>query len=324
MFMKRFCAFFAIIVFCCSAGFAQQFTPPPNKNAALRYWMAFADLTDHSTDQATVKLMEDVLSGTVPWDEQKFGQIVEENSAAVLAMQRGTQLPECNWGLDYSRGAATSVGHLPKARVLARLNALYGVRQMSKGDTAGAVATWLAGLRFSQCIAKDVGLIGLLSARPAFMANLHLLIVAIQAGNVNAELQEKVRTAVHELPAEGMDWQGSIKSEAWADEEGLKYLAKAPNFPETYKTFFGSAAPAQPPAQSDIAAFRALMVEVLAAFQLTPAQAKGPLIEIVNKTKNMNSSVQAIFPNYPRMNDVRNEVVNEQEKLNRALAGKGK
>jgi hypothetical protein len=323
--MKRFCAFFAIIVLCFSAGFAQQFTPPPNKNAALRYWMAFADLTDHSVDQATVKLMEDVLSGTAPWDEQKLGQIVEENSAAVIAMQRATQLPECNWGLDYARGAAMSLGHLPKARVLARLNALYGVRQMAKGDTAGAVATWLAGLRFSQCIAKDVGLIGLLSAKPAFLANLHLLTVAVQSGNVNAELQEKIRAAVHELPAEGMDWQGSIKSEAWADEEGLKYLAKAPNFQETYKAFFGSAAaPAQPPTQSDITAFRALMGEVLAAFQLPSAQARQPLIEIAGKTKNMNSSVQAIFPNYSRMNDVRNEVVNEQEKLSRALAGKGK
>ena len=322
--MKRFCAFFAIIVLCFSAGFAQQFTPPPNKNAALRYWMAFADLTDHSADQATVKLMEDVLNGSAPWDEQKLGLIVEENSAAVIAMQRATQLPECNWGLDYARGAATSVGHLPKARVLARLNALYGVRQMAKGDTAGAVATWLAGLRFSQCIAKDIGLIGLLSAKPAFLANLHLLTAAVQAGNVNAELQEKVRAAVHELPAEGMDWQGSIKSEAWADEEGLKYLAKAPNFPETYKAFFGSAASAQPPSQSDIAAFRALMGEVLAAFQLPSTQAKGPLAEIAGKTKSMNTSVQAIFPNYSRLNDVRNEVVNEQEKLSRALAGKGK
>ncbi|MBZ5507530.1 MAG: hypothetical protein LAO78_18880 [Acidobacteriia bacterium] len=317
--MKRSCVLFAILVFCLSTGLAQQFTPPQNKNAALRYWMAFADLTDHSADRATVKLMEDVLSGAAQWDEQKLGQIVEENSAAVTSMQRATQLPECNWGLDYARGAAMSLGHLPKARVLARLNALYGVRQMAKGDTAGAVATWLAGLRFSQCVSRDVGLIGLLSARPGFTANLHLLTLAVEAGNVNAELQEKVRAAVHELPAEGLDWQGSIKSEAWADEEGLKYLAKAPNFQETYKSFFGSAASAQPPSQSDIAAFRALMGEVLAAFQLPSAQAKGPLTEIAGKTKSMNTSVQAIFPNYSKMNDLRSDVVNEQEKLVKAL-----
>jgi hypothetical protein len=322
--MKRYCVSFVIIMLYSSVGLAQQFTPPQSKNAALRYWMAFADLTDHSADRDTIKSMEDVLSGTAPWNEQKLGQIVEENSAAVTAMQRGTQLPECNWGLDYARGAAMSLGHLPKARVLARLNALYGVRQMAKGDTAGAVATWLAGLRFSQCVSRDVGLIGLLSARPAFMANLHLLAMAVEAGNLNAELQEKVRSAMHDLPPEGMDWQGSIKSEAWADEEGLKYLAKAQNFQETYKAFFGSAAPAQPPSQSDIAAFRALMSEVLAAFHLPPAQAKGQLTEIAGKTKSMNSSVQAIFPNYSRMNDVRSEVVNEQEKLSRALAGQNK
>jgi len=86
--MKRFCAFFAIIVLCFSAGFAQQFTPPPNKNAALRYWMAFADLTDHSADQATVKLMEDVLNGSAPWDEQKLAQIVEEYREPILDVGR--------------------------------------------------------------------------------------------------------------------------------------------------------------------------------------------------------------------------------------------
>ena len=101
--MKRYCAFFLVLVLCSSAGLGQQFTPPQNKNAALRYWMAFADLTDHSADRDTVKLMEDVLSGAAPWDEQKLGQIVEENSAAVTAMQRATQLTECNWGLEYGR-----------------------------------------------------------------------------------------------------------------------------------------------------------------------------------------------------------------------------
>ncbi|HEX4603629.1 MAG TPA: hypothetical protein VH724_06520 [Candidatus Angelobacter sp.] len=318
--MKRFFVFIAIIL-CSSIGLAQQFMPPQNKNAALRYWMAFADLTDHSADRATVKSMEDVLTGAAQWDEQKLGEVLEENSAAVIAMQRATALPECNWGLDYERGSAMSLGHLPKARVLARLNALYGVRQMAKGDAAGAVATWLAGLRFAQCISRDVGLIGLLSAKPAFMANLHLLAMAAQGGNLTVELQEKIRAAVRQLPVEGLDWQGSIKSEAWADEEGLKYLAKAPNFQETYKAFFGSAAPAQPPSQSDIAAFRSLIREVLAAFQMSPAQAKQPLTEIAGKIKNMNTSVQAIFPNYSRMNDVRIEVVNEQEKLLQALAG---
>jgi hypothetical protein len=318
--MKRFFVFIAIIL-CSSIGLAQQFMPPQNKNAALRYWMAFADLTDHSADRATVKSMEDVLTGAAQWDEQKLGEVLEENSPAVIAMQRATALPECNWGLDYERGSAMSLGHLPKARVLARLNALYGVRQMAKGDAAGAVATWLAGLRFAQCISRDVGLIGLLSAKPAFMANLHLLAMAAQGGNLTVELQEKIRAAVRQLPVEGLDWQGSIKSEAWADEEGLKYLAKAPNFQETYKAFFGSAAPAQPPSQSDIAAFRSLIREVLAAFQMSPAQAKQPLTEIAGKIKNMNTSVQAIFPNYSRMNDVRIEVVNEQEKLLQALAG---
>src|SRR5690242_16879394 len=77
-----------------------QFTPPPNKNAALRYWMAFADLRDRTIDQPTTKLMEDVLAGNANWDEQRLGPVVQDNRDAVLGMQRASELPECNWGLE--------------------------------------------------------------------------------------------------------------------------------------------------------------------------------------------------------------------------------
>jgi len=269
-------------------------------------WLTGKDLTERAWDDFYAFYMD---TGGRKWGRpylnRQFFSLIGERMAddilLVMAKRQGR----------YIAGAINFIGG----------DALYGVRQMAKSDTAGAVATWLAGLRFSQCISRDVGLIGLLSARPAFTANLHLLSMAVEAGTVNAELQERVRTAIHELPAEGLDWQGTIKSEAWADEEGLKYLAKAQNFQETYKSFFGSAAPAQPPAQSDIAAFRTLMNEVLAAFQLSSAQAKGPLTEIAGKVKNMNASVQAIFPNYSKMNDLRSEVVSEREKLLRSLAG---
>ncbi|MCU1256841.1 MAG: hypothetical protein JWM83_3140 [Candidatus Angelobacter sp.] len=322
--MKRFSLLFSAFLFLCSASVsAQSFTPPSNKNAALRYWMAFAEMTDRSADDATTKLLEGVLSGTANWDEQRLGPIVDENSAAVHTLQRATELPECNWGLEYGRGAAMSIGHLPKARVLARLNALYGARQMARGDVAGAVNTWLTGLHFAQDVGKDVGLIGLLSAKPAFLANLHLLARAVQNGAVNTDIQKKIKLQLQKLPNGGLNWTDSIKSEVWADEESLGYLANAANFQETYKEFFGQPPPqtAQPPSAEDIAGFRTYMNEVLAAFQQPDMQTQERLSAITVRTKSMNPAVQSIIPNYQKLADTRKQVSGDVQALNKALTG---
>lgn len=300
---------------------AQQFTPPQNSNAALRYWAAFAEMKDQTIDDATSKLMDEILSGNAAFDEQRLGGIVDENSFAIRGLQRGTALSECNWGLDYSLGSAVPLAHLPKARVLARLNALYGARQLAKGDADGAVNTWLAGLRFAQCVGSGVGLIGNLSAKPAFEANLHLLTAAAQSGAINSDLHNKVRMQLRQLPAEGLNWIDSIKAEQWACEEGLKDLAKAPNFQATYKEFFGSPAPqaAHPPTAAEIAALQSLMSEVVSAFQLPPAQTRDRLSAIMAKIHDLNPPVQAIVPNFPRLNDSREKLIGEKEALLKAL-----
>jgi len=321
--MMKLKTLIVVILMCSCVAAAQtpQFTLSPNKNAALRYWTAFAEMKDRSIDDATTKLMEDVLSGSAGWDEQRLGPIVEENSFAVRFMQRATELPECNWGLDYSQGSGTSLAHLPRARVLARLNALYGARQMAKGDAEGAVTTWLAGLRFAQHVGKGIGLIGTLSARPAFMANLHLLTAAVSSGTVNAELQRRIHTQVNKLPAEGLDWIESIRLEAWADEEGLKALAAASDFPTAYKEFF-TYTPAQgatPPSPADISGFRAMMVDVIAAFRLPPAQTRERIAAVNDRLKNSNPAVQAVFPNYLKLNDAREKIAQEKELLMKAL-----
>jgi hypothetical protein len=241
----------------------------------------------------------------------------------VQAMQSATRLPDCNWGLDYSLGDSMPLVHLPKARVLARLNALYGVRQMAQGDADSSVSTWLAGLRFAQCVEKDMSLIGILSAKPAYLANLHLLAQAAQKGMVNAELQNKIRSQLRGLPAEGLDWIGPIQFEIWANTEGLKRLAQAKNFQETYKEFFSRPPEpsAQPPSAADIAGFQAYMKDVLAAFHQPPDQTKERLAALEPRLRSMNPTVQAVVPSYPKFNDARRELLAELQALNKTLNG---
>jgi hypothetical protein len=51
------------------------------------------------------------------------------------------------------------MAYAPRARVLARLNTLEGMRQMVHGDSQSAVNTWLAGMHFSQDLARGGSLI---------------------------------------------------------------------------------------------------------------------------------------------------------------------
>lgn len=322
--MKLIFRFIFLLVVSTAWSQSPHFTPPPNRNAALRYWMAFGSMQDHPADQATSKLIDDVLSGSAAWDEQRLGAIVQENEAAVLEMQRASNLPECNWGLEYAQGDNMSIGHLPKARSLARLNALYGARQMAKGDVNGAVTTWLAGLRFAQCVASDVGLIAALSAKPALMADLEFLNRAAQSGALSSELREKISAQLKQLPSDGLDWTSSIAAEAWANDQGLRYLAKAQNFQETYKAFFNSPPPqpAHPPTEHEIAEFNGLMNDIEAAFRLPYAQTQDRLKMFLQRTEKMNPAVLSALPNYQRINDVRHQVALEKENLMKALVNK--
>jgi len=216
-----------------------------------------------------------------------------------------------------------SVGHLPKARTLARLNALYGARQMAQGDANGAVTTWLAGLRFAQHIAKDMGLIAVLSAKPALLANLHLLTKAVGSGQLNPESLQKIRAQASLLPRDGLDWPGAVKLEVFADAQALKYLGEGNNFQEKYKAFFSHEPPAATaaPAESDIVAYRALMKDVITALQLPYEQSKARMKQIETTKESLHPAVQAITPNYSRVNENRHQVALDLEELTKVLSG---
>src|SRR5215470_10071479 len=101
--------------------------PSEVRNAALRYWLAFAEMQDQSVDKKTAELLEKTAAGEVPWNETALGPILDRNQQAILALQRASRLPECDWGLEYDQGPNASVAYAPRARVLARLNTLYGM-----------------------------------------------------------------------------------------------------------------------------------------------------------------------------------------------------
>jgi len=221
---------------------AQQAVFPKTRNAALRYWMAFALMQDPPADKGTQELLESVAEGRAAWNEPRLGPLIDQNTGAIQTMLRATRLPECNWGLEYDLGPETPLAHLPKARVMARLNVLYGMRLAAKHDDAGAADAWLAGLRFAQDLAQGGSLIGALSAKAAMTADLNALTHAVENGLLEDASLERVEHTVRALPSYGFDWSLSISSEFFGEEMSLKQLAESPDPNLLYKQWFGEAA----------------------------------------------------------------------------------
>ena len=297
--------------------------PPETRNAALRYWSAFADIQDPPADKATQDLLEKVAAGDASWDETKLGPILDQNETAILAMQRATKLPDCDWGLEYSRGPRTSIAYVPRSRVLARLNTLYGMRQMAKGDSQAAVETWLDGIRFSQHVAHGGTLIFQLVGKMAMLSNFHALTSAAEAHQLSDAQRAEALAVVKALPSDGFDWAEALALEEAALEIGVQQNAQSENPAANFGELMGHAAPANftVPAAKDIADERAIFAEAEAAMHLPPAQAGDRIAAIQARVPALHIYFRETTPTLTKVNDNRAEMEAARQKLLKALGG---
>jgi hypothetical protein len=298
--------------------------PLETRNAALRYWLAFAEIQDPPSDPQTAELLEKAAAGEAPWDEAKLGPILDKNETAILILQRATKLPDCDWGLEYSQGPAASIAYVPRARVLARLNTLYGMRLAAKGDTPGAVNTWLAGIHFSQDLAKGGTLIFALVAKTALLSNLNALGQAAQQGTLSASERSRVAAAVRALPETAFDWSQMLALEQSAIEIGVNKMESNANPAEYYLRLMGRPAPVDPARLSvaDSAAFAKVMSAAEESMRESPAKTAAQLPALEKSIASLNPIYRELTPSLTKMNESRAQVEAAREKLLRLLAQK--
>ena len=317
---KLVCAAGVLFLFATSAP-AQPQQVTQTRNAALRYWQAFAELQDPPADKATADLLEKTAAGDAAWDEAKLGPILDKNEDAILAMQRATKLPECDWGLEYERGPRASSAYVPRARVLARLNTLYGMRMAARRKTQEAIDTWLAGVRFAQHLTHGGGLIFSLVAKMTLLSNFQALTQSARTGGWSDAQRVEVRKAVSALPETGFDWSEAL----WYEQDPLDILikqlgqAKSPRL--YYEEMTGKPAPGifEAPTAADVAAFHGLMGEAMGALRLPPAQAEDRLRALQEAVKTLHPIYRETTPSFTRINEARVEVQAARENLLRVV-----
>ena len=317
----RMLAMILLTVVSSRPGSAQVKSPPQTKNAALRYWQAFAELKDPPPDSGIQKEMEKVLSGEAPWDEGKLGGIVAGNDIALGIMQRATKLPDCDWGVEYSRGPQASIAFVPRAYVLSRLNTLRGIREMARGQSQDAVDTWIAGIRFAEDLAKGGSLIFSLTAKSLLTLEMHTLTAEAKQGRLNNSQRRQLYAAVKALPEDGLDW-----GQAWEmDEAGTDVffaeMQNSKNPAGLFEGLMGEPAPkgCVPPSPQQVQAYHGYMSDVAAALRLKPASTSQRLAELESRAKGICEAIRVAIPSPQRVNDARIEVITAREALLQAL-----
>lgn len=239
-------------------------------------------------------------------------------------MQRATKLPECDWGLEYGRGWKASIAYAPRARALARLNTLEGMRELAKGDTQSAVHTWLAGVRFSQDLTRGGSLIFALMAKNVLLPDLRLLAQAARDGRLNDEEKREVLAAVRALPEDAFDWGSAWGIESVSTENILGELQTASAPDAAYEAIMGKPAPKTglPPIEQDIQQFQEYMVAVQRALRESPAKAATAIDGMQSKRVALGEVEQSMIPNPQAVNAARIEVTAARADLMKALGAK--
>lgn len=321
---KRVCAIGFAWLLAAAGAWGQVKLPPETRNAALRYWMAFAEMKDPPSDKATQELLEKTAAGNAAWDEAKLGPILDANMGAIEMFQRASKLPDCDWGVEYSAGVRASIAYAPRSRVLARLNTLEGMREMARGQTQVAVDTWLAGLRFTSHLAKGGSLIFALIAKSSLLPNLRALNVAVDQGRLNDSQKQQVESALHAMPPDGFDWSRAWELEQAGGDQFFEKLQRSKDPKGFYEAVAGCGAPntCVPPKAEEVRGYDQYMEGIKTALRLPPLETKKKSAEWDARESALCEAIRNIIPSAGRVNDARVEIVTTREALMQSLKTK--
>ena len=302
----------------------QSKTPRETRNAALRYWMAFAEMQDASVDATTQSLLGKTAAGEIPWDEKPLGSILDSNSEAIRIMQRATKLPECDWGLEYSEAPRGSVAYGTRARALARLNTLEGMREMANGNSQGAVDAWLAGVRFSEHLANGGPLVFTLIAKSMLLPNLHAISVEAKRGHLSDFQKKQISLSLKQTREGVFNWTTAWALEASGGEQFLRELRSAKDPAAMYESLTGGPMPygAKVPTSEDIRSYQEYTAAVQNALNLPPDATKLKLLTLESQRQALPVIVQNTIPYPLKMNESRVDVFAARKELLEILSAK--
>jgi len=264
---------------------AQRQGPGAEQNAALGYWMAFAQMKEMP----------------VGGSARDTDALLDANAAALATLARATRMTACDWGIDYALGPNAPIAHLPKARALARVNSAAAVRAMGRGRGDEAVDQWLVGMRFARHIESGGTLIATLTAWNALRNTWSGLEPWVVEKKLSAAQRSRLADAVRMLPETVFHWDTAVLNEARV----LQVAAQSAT------SGGGSAAP---PTEAETKRFLREIERVGDAFTRSPDET-AVVIAAYMKETDVHRFYRESMPSLTKTNETRREVKAERERL---------
>jgi hypothetical protein len=298
---------------------------PPPPNAALRYWMAFAQMENPAAGGEVAEHLERVAGGKEPWDES-LAPIVRRNEAALATMHRGTRLERCDWGYETEMLADAPIANVPRARALARLNVLHGLRLWQQERRPEAVEAWLAGIRFARHIAEGGPLLSALVSTGSLRAHLGALTRAVGERKLDPASVARLQREIAALREDGIDWGAVARQESENVSASLAALERAHDPVAMLRKYFPDEPTADPGAVRAAARrVRALNDELrprlVAAFQAPYEDAREALREL-DARAGQDPLLRRTWPSSARVNESRRDLAQARAELLAALRGR--
>ncbi|HEX6739257.1 MAG TPA: hypothetical protein VF310_13345 [Vicinamibacteria bacterium] len=311
---------FSLAMMSLAGGAAAADVPPPN--AALRYWMAFAQMENPAAEGELAQRLERVAGGQEPWD-QSLAPIVGRNEAALATMHRGARLERCDWGYETELLTDAPIANLPRARTLARLNVLHGLRLWQQERRPEALEAWLAGVHFARHIAAGGPLVSALVAASSLRAHLGALTRAVGERKLEPATLARLERQIAALPEDGIDWGAAARQESENMSGILAALEHAGDPVALLRSYFPDEHPAGPEAVRAAARrVRALNDELrprlVAALQRPYEDAREPLREL-DARAGQDPLLGRTWPSTARLNESRGELAQARAALLAAL-----
>ncbi len=139
----------------------ESIIPPPPTNAALLYYQAF--LLYQEPNQAIYESLSDYGKGKAALTEQ-VSQCIKNNKKSIELAIQATDLPDCDWGLDYSKGFELQMPQLAKLKAMCYLLNADARILAEKADYKEALNRYLAIKKMAAHSGDQITIIGMLVA----------------------------------------------------------------------------------------------------------------------------------------------------------------
>jgi len=182
----------------------------PPENAAVLYLRAFIVYEEPDNDLS--KRLDDLRDGKTKPNEQ-IRQFFEKNRPVIELVTTASQIPECDWGRDHSKGFDLMMPELATVRKLAFMLVADSKVYLNDGDYKTSLERCLTIHRMSRHISDDLIISNLVGIAMSSLANKHIKIILSEMP-ADPETLEWLKTQMLDISTKTPSLISAIKSEA--------------------------------------------------------------------------------------------------------------